>query len=145
MVYLLGNFIYCIMAHSRNPRIASFVSRKPMVNSWYFNVAFALYILYKSWTLSGGATTPFIQSYLADFLALPVLLSVTIDLISGIKKGEQSLSLFQIIFAVLYISFFMEYFAPRWSEYAVSDWRDCIAYSLGGISFYLAQRVIKAT
>lgn len=133
------------MVGGGNSRIALLASRSTLVNTWYFNLHFGLYVLYKSWTLSGGATTSFLASYLADFLALPVLLSITIDLISVIKKGEHKLSLFQIIFAVLYTALFMEYFAPKWSAYAIADWLDVIAYTLGGVSFYFAQRTIKAT
>lgn len=116
-----------------------------MINSWFFNLAAGKYLLHKTWTIGGGATIPLFQAHLSDFLALPVLLSLTIDGISFIKKGEHQLSFFQILFAVIYTTFFMEYFAPKWSAYAIADWKDGVAYAFGGIAFYFAQKVIKAT
>lgn len=109
------------------------------MNTAYFNLTFGVYILLKSWLLSGGNAPDVLRFYLADFLALPVILTWTVALISYIKKRAVKLSFLQILFAVLYITFVMEYAAPKWSSYATSDPLDAVMYLLGGISFYVAQ------
>ena len=109
------------------------------MNTAYFNLSFGLYILLRTWLLSGGNAPDFIRFYLADLLALPVTLTWTVWLISLIKKRAVKLSFSQILFAILYTTFIMEYLAPRWSFFATGDILDGVMYLVGGLSFYAAQ------
>lgn len=109
------------------------------MNTAYFNLSFGIYVLLKTWFLSGGDGPDFVQFYVADLLALPVILTWTVNLISQIKKRAVKLSFLQILFAIVYTSVVMEYWAPRWSVYATGDLLDSLMYLIGGLSFYVAQ------
>ncbi len=83
----------------------------------------------------------FLKNYLADFLCLPVVLTLTIWTIQKIKKDKSlRLNTLKIFVAFLYVSIFFEWILPQFSKQYVADCFDVLAYGFGAIYFYIIQK-----
>jgi hypothetical protein len=111
---------------------------KRAVDSFLFNGAFALYLVYRSYRWSSGASTiALIDCYLADVLAMPVILAWSADLLSWLYRKRIWLSFVMIIVGAMYTGFVMEYLAPRYlNEQAVADGYDLLAYACGALAYH---------
>lgn len=117
------------------------VQRSRAIDSVLFNAGFAIYLVYRSVRWSSGAEFGWlIDGYLADVLALPVVLAITEDLLRFLKGDHHRLSGGMIIFAWIYISVIMEWVAPYYTKNAVADYYDVFAYGLGALIFYFFGR-----
>lgn len=78
---------------------------------------------------------PFLQSYLGDFLALPVYLPLSITLAEKLNLLDDSFTLGvkHILGAVLLFAVLFEGLLPRLDASSTSDPRDILAYLGGGI------------
>jgi hypothetical protein len=107
-------------------------------DSRLFNVAFAIYLLYRAYRFSSGGTTwPLIDHYMADVLTLPVILPLIEDALSAIKKRSIRLTKQMVFLGWIYTAFVMEYVAPKYFEHAISDPYDGIAYGIGAVMFVI--------
>lgn len=114
------------------------------IDSILFNASFAVYLLYRAIRWSSGATFgALIDSYLADLLALPVVLAITEDLLRYFKGSHIRLTGGMIIFAWIYLSVTLEWVAPHYTKNAVADGYDVLAYGLGALLFYFFGRSSK--
>ena len=82
----------------------------------------------------------FISHYFADLLCMPLLLSVVVIGMRGVKKDPNLiLPGSMIVMAVLYVAFVFEYWLPlHWSRYT-ADVFDLLMYGVGGLGFYFFQ------
>ncbi len=90
------------------------------------------------WGLSrAGIHVPYAHAYLADLLCLPVVLTLVLAFRRYVvfRHPAHCLSAGQITFAIIYCSLFFEVWMPRFSERYTGDWRDVLAYALGGLAF----------
>ena len=105
-----------------------------------FNASWAAYLIFKTWQLNAGETLPILDNYFADLLTLPVILPVMQDMMTLVKRRTVSLPLPIIFFTWGYLSFFMEWLAPKWSPFAVADRFDLLAYGFGALFYWLTAR-----
>jgi hypothetical protein len=86
----------------------------------------------------------FLNYYLNDFLAVPIVLQLVLISFQLLYKNENIyLGKDKILYTVIYISFFFELLLPYFSERFVGDWLDVIMYCLGGLAFFLFQKNSK--
>jgi hypothetical protein len=86
----------------------------------------------------------FLNYYLNDFLAVPIVLQLVLISFQLLYKNVNIyLGKDKILYTVIYISFFFELLLPYFSERFVGDWLDVIMYCLGGLAFFLFQKNSK--
>ncbi len=80
---------------------------------------------------------PFLNNYLDNFLAMPVILFLLLAEKKYIyKQKDQKLSLLFVIIATLYVALVTEWLFPLLSERFTPDWYDLVFYSLGSAFYY---------
>ena len=86
----------------------------------------------------------FLNYYLNDFLAVPIVLQLVLVSFQLLYKNVNIyLGKNKILYTVIYISFFFELLLPYFSERYTGDWLDVIIYCLGGLAFFLLQKNSK--
>lgn len=84
-----------------------------------------------------GYHFPFFHDYLADFLCMPVVLSLALAFMRIVKQSPNyQLNIVQIIFATIFYSLLFEVIFPHFSPNMTSDWLDILAYFLGAFIFW---------
>lgn len=82
-----------------------------------------------------------IQFYLADILALPIICTISLKALQWIKNDATLyLSSSKIFVTTIYLCIFFEWFLPKFSTKYISDLNDCIAYLIGGVIFWIYQK-----
>lgn len=81
---------------------------------------------------------PLVNSYFDDFLAMPVVLGITLQIYHWIHplKKRFIFTPLQILVAVLYFSVIFEGLLPLVSEVYIRDLWDILYYLLGAVWFY---------
>lgn len=74
--------------------------------------------------------------YGKDFITVPILV-VSVKIVRDIFDLNFSIGKKEVIIAVLYLSIVFEWILPKFSMNFVSDIGDIVAYSLGGILYYM--------
>lgn len=83
-----------------------------------------------------------VNNYLNDLLCIPLVLGALIFIIRKIKHDPKfKLPLGFIFILSSYYAIYFEYYLPKINSRYTSDWIDVVLYFLGGILFYLFQRV----
>ena len=83
-----------------------------------------------------------VNNYLNDLLCIPLVLGALIFIIRKLKHDPRFTLPFGFIFILSsYYAIFFEYYLPKINIRYTSDWIDVLLYFLGGILFYLFQRV----
>jgi len=84
-----------------------------------------------------GLNNNFLNSYLDDFLAIPIVLGGILVLFRKFifKSSLYTFSAFQIWSVVLIFSFYFEVLAPILKPEFTADWVDVFCYFLGGFVF----------
>jgi hypothetical protein len=85
-----------------------------------------------------GTFIPYVHSYLDDFLAMPVVLGLTLQIYQWIHplRKDFVFSKVQVVVAVIYFAVIFEAFLPFWSDTYTMDVLDVFCYGLGTIWFY---------
>ncbi|MEM0996619.1 MAG: hypothetical protein AAGN35_06055 [Bacteroidota bacterium] len=81
---------------------------------------------------------PFISDYAADFLTMPVVLTLAL---LGIRRSRADRRNYTfpwtyVAFAVAMYAFLFEFLFPRLTERFTADPWDILAYAMGGVVFY---------
>lgn len=101
-------------------------------------IAASVYVLQK-------VATPLplvVNNYLNDLLCIPLVLGALTFIIRKLKRDPRFTLPFGFIFILSsYYGVFFEYYLPKINSRYTSDWIDIVLYFLGGILFYLFQRV----
>lgn len=113
------------------------------IKNYYFFVGSFLYLMIQLTRRLSIKTPSFINSYLTDFLFIPLLLLLTIWLIRLIKRDENLiLSISMLIFNWIVVSIVFEYYLPQKNSLYIGDKLDVLMYFLGTICFYFLQNKI---
>lgn len=84
-----------------------------------------------------------INSYVTDFLFMPLLLMFSLWLTRVVKRDLTiKLTIPMIVISVILISFIFEYYLPKTSLLYTADKIDVLMYLLGGVSYYYIQNRI---
>ena len=84
----------------------------------------------------------FVNNYLNDLLCIPLVLGALTFIIRKLKRDPRFTLPFGFIFILSsYYAVFFEYYLPKTNIRYTSDWIDVLLYFLGGMLFYLFQRV----
>ena len=101
-------------------------------------IAASIYVLQK-------LATPLpllVNNYLNDLLCIPLVLGALTFIIRKLKHDHLfKLPLGFIFILSSYYAVFFEYYLPRTNIRYTSDWIDVVLYFIGGMLFYLFQRV----
>lgn len=83
-----------------------------------------------------------LNNYLNDLLCIPLILGVLTFIIRQLKKNHRFKLPFGFIFILSsYYAVYFEYYLPKNNSRYTSDWIDVALYFLGGMLFYLYQRL----
>jgi len=103
----------------------------------YFIGACLLYSLNKLFLYLNFYKITFLKNYLSDCLAMPILLSLALFLMRTLMKNKTYVfSIYQVVFAIVYVGVVFEFLGPKIFTGKTSDWYDLIAYATGAV-FYL--------
>lgn len=81
-----------------------------------------------------------LEYYLADLLALPLILKSSLFLTQKLKKDPSlQLSKTKIIVTVIYVSLVFELILPHFNSKYTSDSFDVLCYIIGGFIFYFLE------
>jgi hypothetical protein len=109
-----------------------------LLRSPLFLILLLIFILHQFSQYIFKLQLPFLNNYLDNFLAMPVILTLLLAEKKYIyKQKELKLSMLFIILATLYVAFVTEWLFPLLSERFTTDWLDLVFYSLGSVFFYL--------
>ncbi len=86
----------------------------------------------------------YIDSYLDDCLAIPIILGITFFIETEILKKPNNYihNKAQIIFTVLTLSILFEWILPKHSSLYVADGFDLLCYCFGAIIYYYASIIL---
>jgi len=109
---------------------------KTLLNPWF--IAGCLVWLAVQTARHTGHPLPYINSYLTDIFAVPVIanLGLWLQRVLIIKNNYYVLSPGQVVFMVIYISVTFEGLLPAISKTYTADWIDVLLYGVGGLFFY---------
>jgi hypothetical protein len=109
------------------------------IYNWHFSLGLLTYSINKLLPKHDIEIHPLLSNHLSDFLAMPILLSLSMFSIRFIvsKLHNFIFSPWQLIFTFIYASIVFEWAAPQIFEGKTSDWLDVLAYGLGTIYFML--------
>ncbi|MDR3695347.1 hypothetical protein [Mucilaginibacter sp.] len=109
---------------------------KTLLNPWF--IAGCLVWLMIKITRILDAPVTYLNDYLTDFFAVPVITNIGLWLqrVFIIKNNYYVLSPLQVTFMVIYISLLFEGLLPRISKIYTADWVDVLLYCMGGLFFY---------
>ena len=81
-------------------------------------------------------------SYAKDLLVVPIVATICLHAVWFLKKDKSiRLDAFSILTLVSMYSFLFEYYFPKRIEFYVSDPWDVVCYAVGGIIFYVLQKI----
>jgi len=109
---------------------------KTLLNPWF--IAGCLVWLIIQTTRMLDAPIPWLNGYITDFFAVPVITNIGLWLqrVLIIKTNYYVLSPLQVTFMVVYISVLFEGLLPHISKIYTADWVDVLLYGIGGLFFY---------
>ncbi|MHA7057242.1 hypothetical protein ACWGOQ_0008495 [Aquimarina sp. M1] len=83
-----------------------------------------------------------VQSYVNDFLCMPIILNMCQMMIRKLKSDPDILlSLPLLLFVTTGYAFYFEWYLPQHLDRYTSDWIDVLLYFWGMIFFYWIERV----
>ncbi len=109
-----------------------------------FFVGFStIYLIIQSTRKLGFYIPEVLNSYVTDYLFIPLLLMFSLWLTRVVKRDVTiKLTLPMIVISVILISFIFEYYLPQTSLLYTADKIDVLMYLLGGVSYYYIQNRI---
>jgi len=121
---------------------SSFTWLKSKLIPFWFILFVLIYLINQ--LLNKTSKIDFLNYYLNDFLAVPIVLQLTLISFQLLYNNVNIyLGKDKILYTVIYISIFFELFLPYFFERFVGDWIDVMMYCLGGFAFYLLQKTTK--
>jgi hypothetical protein len=116
---------------------------KELVWNKYFLLFIILYLYTLGIKFLQFPSWDWVQFYLADSLAIPIICSISLKGVQWIKNDATLyLSKTKIVVTVIYLCIFFEFVLPHISPKYTSDYIDCIAYSIGGIIYWFYQKSV---
>ncbi|WP_207493668.1 hypothetical protein [Aridibaculum aurantiacum] len=118
-----------------------------ILRSPVFIICLVLFIIHQVMQKGMNMHHPFMDSYLDNLVAMPVILTLLLAERQWLfKKGNTyRLPALDIALATLYIILITEILFPLFSEKFTGDWVDAICYALGSLLFYFTINKISST
>ena len=112
---------------------------KKLLGSPVFVMSCVLFIIHQVVQGIADIKMPFINSYLDNLLAMPIILTLLLMERKYLYKWKDynRLTMLETITATLFISLVSEVIFPLFSDKYSGDWIDLIFYMLGAFIFYL--------
>lgn len=116
-----------------------------MYRKYYFITSILLLLYaFQIWIKFFSTQSGFIRNYLADLLALPLILVFSLLIVRKIKQLPFFyLNKAMVLFTLIYTSTLFEYILPKYNSRYVSDNIDIVLYAIGALAFYFAQEKLK--
>ncbi len=112
----------------------------------YVFLSLALFVCVQAWKYFCGIRSNWVFHYLNDFLTIPMVATICLHGVWFLKKDSSiRLNIFTILSLVIMYSIAFEYYLPKQSFRYTGDIWDVVCYSLGGIVFYLLQKIESNT
>jgi hypothetical protein len=109
----------------------------------YFVIFLVLYLYTLAIKFLHFPEWDWVQFYLADILATPIICSLSLKGVQWLKNDATLyLSKTKIIVTVIYLIVFFELTLPHFSTKYISDFNDCLAYIFGGIIYWFYQKSV---
>jgi hypothetical protein len=109
---------------------------KTLLNPWFLaGCAIWLIVIVLRKT---GHPLPYLNGYLTDAFAIPVIanLGLWFQRVFIYKSNYYVLSIWHVVFIVVYVSVVFEGLLPWLSAKYTADWIDVLLYCVGGLFFY---------
>ncbi|TDU39761.1 hypothetical protein BXY82_1791 [Gelidibacter sediminis] len=107
----------------------------------YVGCSIVVFIAVQTLKHFGVASPKWVFSHLNDFIVLPLVATLGLHAVWFLKRDTTiRLSIVTILSLVLLFSIVFEYYLPQQSHRYTADILDVVAYSLGGVVFYLLQK-----
>lgn len=109
---------------------------KTLFNKWF--IASCLIWLVVITTRKLGHPIPYINGYIDDAIAIPVIASLALcfQRVVVIKSNYYVLSIWHVVFITAYVSIAFEVILPLISKTYTGDWIDVLLYIVGTVFFY---------
>jgi hypothetical protein len=107
-----------------------------------FIVSSVIFLMHQAAQKIMGWQLPFFSSYLDNFLAMPIILTLwqAERQFLFLKNPLFYLQLPEILIATVYVSFISEVVFTYFTERFTQDWRDVIFFMAGAVIFYYFNR-----
>lgn len=113
------------------------ISLTSEIDSPWFNAFWSLYLLFKSWQFGAGSSIPLLDAYLADLLAMPVIVPMVNACVRRFARPSFRPTGRMLVLTWIYIVLVFEVIAPRLFAHQHADPWDAVAYGLGGFLYYV--------
>ncbi|MDB5142104.1 MAG: hypothetical protein JWQ66_817 [Mucilaginibacter sp.] len=109
---------------------------KTLLNRWFVICCLIWLIVITARKL--GHPFPFINGYINDAVAIPVMASLGLwfQRVFMIRNNYYVLAPWHVIFIVVYVTLIFEILLPHFSKTYTADWADALLYMTGGLFFY---------
>lgn len=109
---------------------------------WYALVSFGVFLGVQGLKHLSINSPKWVFNHLNDFLLIPLVATFALHVVWFLKKDPCiRLNAFTIFSLVLLFSVVFEWYLPNQSYRYTADSYDLLAYSLGGVVFFLLQKV----
>ena len=103
----------------------------------YFLIALALYLIVRMGRLGWYTPNDWVNSYLNDFLCMPIILTICLVGVRYLKRIPQfKLSPVMIFGMTAFYAFLFEFVLPNSNRIYTADWVDVIMYFLGAFFYW---------
>ena len=108
----------------------------------YVASSLLIFAIVQSLKIFSIAAPQWVFSYVNDFLVIPIIATISLHGIWLLKNSKAiRLNGFTIASLVLLYSIYFEYYLPQTSPRYTGDIWDVVCYALGGLVFYVLQRL----
>ncbi len=107
-----------------------------------FNVFLSVFVILQFAYYLNVPVPPILRNYLADFLCMPVVLSICLFCVQFIKKDRKlKLPVFSIFSLFVLYSIYFEVILPPLHDRYTADPVDVLMYFSGSLVFYFLQKI----
>lgn len=108
----------------------------------YALLSLVVFLSVQSWKYFSGILSNWVFHHLNDFLTIPIVATVCLHVVWVIKKDYTlRLNVVTIFSLVVLFSITFEYYLPKQSYRFTGDIWDVFCYFLGGLVFYIFQKI----
>jgi len=108
----------------------------------YVAYSLLVFAIVQSLKIFSISAPQWVFSYVNDFLVIPIIATICLHGIWLLKNNKAiRLNGFTIASLVLLYSIYFEYYLPQQSHRYTGDIWDVVCYALGGLVFYILQRL----
>jgi hypothetical protein len=119
------------------------ITKLPLkVLHFYILLSVIIFLIIQSLKYVSRIQSNWVFHHLNDFLTIPIVATVCLQGVWLVKKDYSiRITFFTIFSLVILFSVAFEYYLPKQSDRYIADIWDVVCYLLGGIIFYLLQKL----